>query len=159
MEHGGKVGDIQYAFLDDRAQGHVLLSLQRFTISSAKGEQRSLPTKPSPGSFPKAKLLREYVTRLLQFPLEFNDVPFPRDFPKIIQQEKEARMPSGDHDSDNEQIPDAAIRPPFTSDELHVAQDRYDCLCEAYLDGRGVGFSHAVGKEMVRALMKFLQYC
>ena len=142
-------------FLDDRAKGDVLLSMQLFTISSSKGEQRSLPTKPSPGSFPKAKLLREYVTRLLQLPLEFNDVPFPRRFLKIIQpQEREARMPSGDHDSDDEQIPDPAIRPPFTSVELHIAQYLYDCLCEAYLVGRGVGFSNAA---MVVTIMKFLQ--
>ena len=145
-----EVGDIQYNFLNDKAQGNVLLSQQQFTISSAKGEQRSLPTKPSPGSFPKANLLWEYVTRLLQIRLEFSDVPFPRHFPEIIQVEREVRMPRGEHDSDDEQIPDAAIRPPFTSKELNIAQDRFEGLCEAYLVGRGVGFQLLLVKHWWR---------
>ena len=66
-------------------------------------------------------------------------------------------MPSGEHDSDDEPVPDTEIRPPFTSGELHIAQYWFDSLCEAYQVGRGVGFSKAAGKTMVETLMKCLQ--
>ena len=153
-----EVDNIRYNFYTEVAQGSVLLTQPQFRVSSGKRELCSLPTKPSPGSFPKAKLLREYVTRLLYIPLKFCDVPFPRRFPEIVQMEREVRMPRGEHDSDDEQIPDAAIFPPFTITELSIAQDRFEVLCEAYLVGRGVGFSNAAGKTLVEALMRFLQF-
>ena len=59
-------------------------------------------------------------------------------------------MPRGEHDSDDEQISDAAIRPPFTSKELNIAQDRFEGLCEAYLVGEVLAFQMLLVKHWWR---------
>ena len=97
--------------------------------------------------------LNYYMTAILDLPCNVN-VNFPRQYPTIIQKENEGREPPADPGSDDEQIPDVPQVKPFSEAELGVVQER---LCESYQVSRGLGFSNAVGKAFVVALLEYLQ--